>query len=147
MSVFSQTYVLNKLSMLLNTKLVFQLCFVLLQSRSTVMARALTPNFGDRYLSIVSPDFFVLFFKIDYYFFFTIFFVFVNMGQYGRKIQTTSPLKVHSRCTPQKSCILLRRVCTKVVQRIVKFCLFFFFFFVFVNMMGPYGGKSFKRYL
>ncbi len=37
------------------------------------------------------------------------------------KFQTTSPLKVHNRFTPPKSCIVLGRVCTKIVQGIVKF--------------------------
>ena len=61
----------------------------------------------------------------------------------GEKIQrlTTSPLKVHITFTPKKSCIVLGRVSTKVVQRTVKFpILDFAIFFAFLNM-GPYGGK------
>ncbi len=50
-----------------------------------------------------------------------IFFVFVNMIPYGGKLQTTSPLKEHTRFAPQNSCILLGRVSTKVVKRIVTF--------------------------
>ncbi len=71
------------------------------------------------------------------------------MGPYmGEKISNAisseSTLQIHS----QKSCILLRRDPTKVVQRIVKFQILDFcqFFLVFVNM-GPYGSKSFKQHL
>ncbi len=65
-----------------------------------------------------------------------IFSLFVSMGPYGRKkIQSlmTFPLKVHITLTPQKTCILLGKICSKVVQRIVKFAILDFchFFFVF----------------
>ncbi len=49
---------------------------------------------------------------------FAIFF-FVNMGPYGKKLQTTSPLKVSNRFTPPNPYILLGRVSTKIVQRMV----------------------------
>ena len=68
------------------------------------------------------------------------------MRHYGRKFQTF--LKVHIRFTPQKSCILLGRGSTKVVQRIVKFQILGFDNFCFVSVnMGQYGSKSFKRHL
>ncbi len=44
----------------------------------------------------------------------------------GEFFSTTSPLKVHIRLTPKKSCILLGRASTKVVQRIAKFQIFEF---------------------
>ena len=46
-----------------------------------------------------------------------VFSVFVNMGPYGRKkkLQTTSPLKVPNRFTPQNPCILPGRVSNKAV--------------------------------
>ncbi len=59
------------------------------------------------------------------------FFVFFNMGPYGGKNSNASPLKVNVRFTPQKSC-KVRRVFTKVVQRIGKFEILVFansFFF------------------
>ena len=84
---------------------------------------------------ISRPFFFYFFlvFKILIFYFFNDFFAFVNMGPYGRKLQTTSPLKLHIKFPPKILCILLGRVCTKVVQRIVKFqilnfCRFFFSF-------------------
>ncbi len=81
-------------------KLLFQLCFVLLHSRATVVTR----------VSVV-------------------FFVFVDMGPYGRKqLETTSPLKVHNRFTPQNSCILPGRSLPKLYKdwRNFKFLKFFF---------------------
>ncbi len=80
------------------------------------------------------------------------------MGPSGRNhfnaICTESTHRIHS----LQPCILLERVSTNVVQRIVKFQVLvflpiflvvvydFFFFFVFVNM-GPSGRKHFKRNL
>ena len=58
-----------------------------------------------------------------------------------KTIQTTSPLKVHVRFTPTKSCILLERASTKVVQRIVKLEIFAFANCFFFFNMGPYGVK------
>ena len=119
-----------------------------LHSRATVVTRSpvvcpsvsfcrkppsgLTPNFGDSYLSAISPDYFLLLFFFFCLFCFVLFskilnflhlfFVFVDMGPYWEnKLQTTSPLKVQFRFIPKISCILLGRVSTKVVQRIVKF--------------------------
>ncbi len=63
-------------------------------------------------------------FVFSKFYFFTIFPLFVNMGLYGRKHFKwhiyESTHQVHS----QKSCILLRRVRTKVIQTIVKFQVF-----------------------
>ena len=48
--------------------------------------------------------------------------VFVKMEPYGSKrFKTTSPLKEHTRFDPPNSYILLGRVCTKVVNRLMKF--------------------------
>ena len=89
----------------------------------------LTPNFSDRYLSTISPDHFLFCFvfvfqnfkfSIFYNFFFRSF-VFVNIGPYGtKKFQTTSSLKVRTRFI-SKNCILLGKISTKVVERIVEF--------------------------
>ena len=71
--------------------------------------------------------------------FWQIFFVFANMGPYGSKsFTTTSPLKEHIRFACQNSWILLGRVSSKVVQRIVEFEILyfwqFFFFFFFARL-------------
>ena len=59
-------------------------------------------------------------------------FVFINMDPLGeKKLQTTSCLKVHNRFALQNSGILLRRVSTKFVKRIVNFQIWIFgIFFV-----------------
>ncbi len=83
----------------------------------------------------------IFFFKIlnKIYIFF---FVFVNLEPYGRKtFKRHLLLKYTSDSLPKKSSILLGRVSTKVVQRIVKFQILDFcqlyFSFEFANM-GPY---------
>ncbi len=90
----------------------------------------LTPNLGERYLSTMSPD---SFFKTFIFLFINDFFLSLIWDHMGEKIQTTSPLKVHSRFTCKISGIVLGRVSTKVVHRIVNFQIldFFFFFFSF----------------
>ena len=83
----------------------------------------------------ISKHFFVFQNFLFFYFFFTISFVFFNMGPYGRTKITRHLLW---KCTEffhsQKSCILLGRVSTTVVQRMhceisnFGFCNFFFRF-------------------
>ncbi len=80
-----------------------------------------------QYITIYHIRPFVLFLKIVYlwFFFFRFCFVAVNIEPYGRKkLQTTSPLKVHNRFTP--------------IFQILDFC-HFFFFFVFIIMGSSYG--------
>ncbi len=81
-------------------------------------------------------------------FFYDFFFVFFNM-RHGRKNSndiSDSPLKVGSRFCPTNSSIplLVAWVCSKLVQRIVKFQIvnfwhFLFLFFFFLVNMGPHG--------
>ncbi len=100
----------------------------------------------DRYLSTISPDHFCLSFKI---LFFTLSFVFVDTRTYRRKniSNDISSERTHQ-INSQKSCILQRRVPTKVYQRIVNFQILDFlrFYFAYLNM-GPCGNKNFKRHL
>ena len=58
----------------------------------------------------------------------------------GVKFQMTSPLKVHIRFSPQKSCIHVGKVSTEIAQRIVKFQILDFAIF-------SYGNVSFKQHL
>ena len=58
-------------------------------------------------------------------------------GTFSSDISSASTQQIHSK----NSCILLGRISTKGVQRIVKFKIFTFFFFV---NMGPDGSKNFK---
>ena len=79
-----------------------------------------TPNFGDRYICTISPDHFSPKFSMFDFLRFS-FFVFVNMGPYGRKNFTRhrsseSTHRIHS----PKWCIFPVRVSTKVVQ--IKIC-------------------------
>ena len=57
----------------------------------------------------------------------------------------TSPLKVHIMFTPNKSCILLGTVSTKVVQRIVKFQILDFCHFV-LSFSSTWDHKELKTY-
>ncbi len=74
------------------------------------------------YPSYISRPFFFCFSNLKFLIYWDFFsFSLTYIGPYGRKkFQTTSPLKARIRFTPKKSCILLGRVSTKVVQRIVK---------------------------
>ncbi len=62
---------------------------------------------------------FLLFFKILHFYLFIYFYEYFSFSftwlHMGEKLQTTSPLKVHSRFTPKNSCILLGMVSIKVV--------------------------------
>ena len=71
--------------------------------------KQINAKFGGRVHFTISPDFLLLFFKISHFLFFYYFFI------WEKKLQTTSPLKVHDRFAPKNSCILLGRVSTKVV--------------------------------
>ena len=88
----------------------------------------LTPNLGERYLSTISPDhFLLLFLKILNFYFLLRFFSFsLTWDHMGEQFQSTSPLKVHNRFTLNNPCILLAKVSTKGVQRIVKFKILYF---------------------
>ncbi len=48
----------------------------------------------------------------------------------GQMFLTTSPLKEHTRFAAQNSCVLMGRVTTKFVKRIVKFWGMFFVLFL-----------------
>ncbi len=104
-----------------------------------------TPNFVESYLSTIFSDHLSIFFNILSFWFF----IFVNMGPYGRKFSDDaspdSVQEIHS----QKSLTMPGRVSTKVVQRIsetLNLNILRFFFFVFINM-EPYRSKSVKRHL
>ena len=71
------------------------------------------PNFRENYLSTISQN--------RFFFRFFFFFVFANMGPYGRKISNNISSESTHQIYSQKSRILIGRVSTKVVQRIVKF--------------------------
>ena len=77
----------------------------------------LMPNLVERYLFTISPDHF-LFFKMLHFLFFTIFFLFINMGPYGRKTSkrhliwkyiTDSLQKIYAKGLYQ-SCIKIGRI-------------------------------------
>ena len=97
------------------------------------------PYLKKQFLVFQNVKFLLLFFKICFY-------LFVNLGPYGRKhsndISSESTHQIHSQ---NISCILLERASTKLVQRIVNFQIMDFchFFFVLVNM-GPYGVNMVK---
>ena len=108
----------------------FWLCFVLLQSRATLVGHAgvscpsvlktsflkkkkcnrINVKMGENYLLYLQSILLLLLLLLLFCFvfsnfkflFFMIFFflVFVNMRSYGKKFQTTSPLKIHNRFAP-----------------------------------------------
>ena len=87
------------------------------------------------------------FFKILNFLFNTIFFVFVNIGPYGRKkFQTTSPLKARIRFTPQKNRHTPGEGLFQSCSKNCEIWNFGFLLTLFANM-GPYGSKSFKGHL
>ncbi len=80
------------------------------------------PNLVERYLFTISPDHFFFAFKICIFDCLHFFSFSLTYGSIlVEKLQTTSPLKVHNRFTSKMSCMLPRRVSTKVVYRLVKF--------------------------
>ena len=107
-------------------------------------------NFGDRYLSTISPDHFFcccFFQNFNFFICYNFFFAFVNLQPYSRKKFNRHLLWKYTSDSLQKSYLLLGRFSTKVVQRIVKFeildiCQFFFFFFSFSLTWDHMGVKA-----
>ena len=88
------------------------------------------PNLVEMYLFTIPTDHFLVVFQ-SFAFDFLRDFFFVFEPYERKKLEKTSPLKVHNRFTTKISCILLGRVSTKVVQRLTKFQFLEFLPFLF----------------
>ena len=109
------------------------LCYWTAELLSSVVRPSVNPFFSETVKQInakfdgkvpfhhISRLFFFFFQNFAFLIFYDFFSVLLTWDHMAEKIQTTSPLKVHITCTPQKSCILLGRVST-VASLVARAC-------------------------